>query len=223
MVVYRNVNTPGSSNLFTWPIDCIKGSTCQIKYPDINNDGLAFDCSNIISYKGHEGTDIDISQTQMDLGIPVFAAADGEVLWVFDGKYDKCPDSTQPDCQAPSRSLNPGENQGYQVCTDLGPYCKNGQGLCYWCFDGGNVVIIKHNNIPGIFATRYDHLKKNSILVRPGDHIVKGQKIGEVGSAGHSSNPHLHFEVWGNTYYDPIDPWKGNCNLISNSLFDNQP
>ncbi len=67
-------------------------------------------------------------------------------------------------------------------------------------------------NNPGIFATRYDHLKNGSILVKPGDYVVAGQKIAEVGSAGRTSGPHLHFEVWSD-YYKPIDPWSASCGL----------
>ncbi len=33
-------------------------------------------------------------------GVPVRAAADGVVHWVFDGKFDQCP-AAHPDCQAP--------------------------------------------------------------------------------------------------------------------------
>jgi len=82
-----------------WPIDCIPGVTCSssIGYPDIDGDGLAFNCGPA-GYIGHEGTDICITWEQMDIGVDVLAAADGEVLWVFDGKYDRCPNPDQPDC-----------------------------------------------------------------------------------------------------------------------------
>lgn len=55
----------------------------------------------------------------------------------------------------------------------------------------GNLVTIAHANG---FKTRYGHLSQRS--VKTGQVIRKGQKIGEVGSTGRSSGPHLHYEVW---------------------------
>lgn len=197
-----------------WPIQCRPGdSICHptIGYPDIDNDAKAFNCGQP-GYRGHEGTDIPLaSWDAMDAGVPAFAAEDGEVLWVFDGKYDKCPNSNEPDCQAPPNNwFEAGKSKGYRVCTSPGP-CNNGGSGCFYCFDGGNVVVIKHNKASGVFATRYDHFKKGSITVLPGQYVSKGQKIGEVGSAGNSSGPHLHFEVWGNGFYQTVDPWAGAC------------
>ncbi len=54
----------------------------------------------------------------------------------------------------------------------------------------GNVVIIRHYN--GL-ETVYAHLSK--IKVKPGQVVLAGQLIGLGGSTGHSSGPHLHFEV----------------------------
>jgi murein DD-endopeptidase MepM/ murein hydrolase activator NlpD len=191
-----------------WPIDCTVGTNCSIGYPDTDGDGRAFNCA-APGYRSHEGTDITISREQMERGTNVHAAADGVVLWVFDGKFDGCP-ANSPDCEAPGK-LAPGGRQGHTVCTELGPYCRNGQGSCFWCFAGGNVVVIRHENVPGVFATRYDHLKRNSIRVAVGERVRQGQVIASVGSAGRSTGPHLHFEVWGRTYYDPADPWSGPC------------
>jgi murein DD-endopeptidase MepM/ murein hydrolase activator NlpD len=86
------------------------------------------------------------------------------------------------------------------------------------------VVVIKHPELKNIFATRYDHLRTNSIRVRPGDRVKKGQPIGIVGSAGQSTTRHLHFEVWGKTFYDPVSPWGGKCGKrsLEESLWEDQ-
>ena len=55
----------------------------------------------------------------------------------------------------------------------------------------GNLVTIVHANG---FKTRYGHLSQRSVKV--GDVVHQGQKIGEIGSTGRSSGPHLHYEVW---------------------------
>ena len=54
----------------------------------------------------------------------------------------------------------------------------------------GNMVEIDHGN--GL-ASRYGHMSKR--LVKVGDVVLRGQEIGEVGSTGRSTGPHLHFEV----------------------------
>lgn len=196
----------------SWPIDCIPDQTCTgIGYPDTDKDGQAHDCG-APGYPGHEGTDISISAEAMVAGTAVRAAADGVVLFAFDGKFDQCPNANEADCQDPP-SLAPDAKVGNTVCTPLGPYCGTGTGggSCFWCFAGGNVIVIRHQGVPGVFATRYDHLKRGSVRVSPGNEVKRGQQIAEAASAGNSTGPHLHFEVWGTGFYELADPWVGPC------------
>jgi hypothetical protein len=44
------------------------------------------------------------------------------------------------------------------------------------------------------YATIYGHMSKNT--VRTGQEVRRGEVIGKVGSTGHSTGPHLHYEVW---------------------------
>ncbi len=55
----------------------------------------------------------------------------------------------------------------------------------------GNYVKIRHN---GVYETQYLHMRK--ILVRSGQHVVQGQTIGEVGSTGLATGPHVCFRFW---------------------------
>ncbi len=73
--------------------------------------------------------------------------------------------------------------RGYDCSRDGGP----GQwpGGCGWYVD------IRH---AGGIITRYCHMLRRP-LVAEGDKVTAGQQIGLVGSTGHSSGPHLHFEV----------------------------
>ncbi len=56
----------------------------------------------------------------------------------------------------------------------------------------GSHVIIQHAE--GEFAL-YAHLIKGSICVRTGDQVKRGERIGQCGHSGHSSEPHLHFHL----------------------------
>ncbi|MFN5694186.1 MAG: M23 family metallopeptidase [Bacteroidota bacterium] len=54
----------------------------------------------------------------------------------------------------------------------------------------GNCVVVRHYN--GL-ETLYAHLSK--LDVRPGNLVNAGQLLGLGGSTGHSTGPHLHFEI----------------------------
>lgn len=56
----------------------------------------------------------------------------------------------------------------------------------------GNFVIIKHDkNVYSLIA----HLKEKSCLVKKGDVVKRGQIIAKCGNSGHSTQPHIHFQV----------------------------
>lgn len=54
----------------------------------------------------------------------------------------------------------------------------------------GNQILVDHGFG---YKTRYAHLSKS--FVRPGQVVRRGETIGEVGSTGRSTGPHLHYEV----------------------------
>ncbi|MEV6181331.1 M23 family metallopeptidase [Streptomyces sp. NPDC052015] len=75
--------------------------------------------------------------------------------------------------------------------------------LCGGAF--GIEIVLEH---AGGYYTQYAHLA--SVAVDPGDRVVTGQWIGQSGTSGNSTGPHLHFEVRVTPDYgsaiDPV-PW----------------
>jgi murein DD-endopeptidase MepM/ murein hydrolase activator NlpD len=63
----------------------------------------------------------------------------------------------------------------------------------------GNYVILKH---AGFYQTLYGHLSR--YLVSRGQKIRQGQEIGQLGTTGYSTGPHLHFSIFHNG--EAIDP-----------------
>jgi murein DD-endopeptidase MepM/ murein hydrolase activator NlpD len=70
---------------------------------------------------------------------------------------------------------------------------------CGWEEGYGNLTVIDHG---GGIATAYGH--QSSIAVSCNQQVSQGQVIGYVGNTGHSTGPHLHFEVRVNG--TPVDP-----------------
>lgn len=58
----------------------------------------------------------------------------------------------------------------------------------------GNYVVINHGNG---YQTLYAHMVTGSIVVKAGQVVTQGQKLGVMGSTGRSTGTHLHFEVIG--------------------------
>lgn len=65
----------------------------------------------------------------------------------------------------------------------------------------GKMVVIDHGF--GI-VTKYGHTSE--YFVKEGDRIKRGTKIALVGSTGHSTGPHLHYEIYSDGV--PVDPMK---------------
>jgi murein DD-endopeptidase MepM/ murein hydrolase activator NlpD len=65
----------------------------------------------------------------------------------------------------------------------------------------GQITIIRHSN--GYYSA-YAH--QSSMVVHEGDHVTAGELIGYVGSTGHSTGPHLHFEIRTEPHGGQINP-----------------
>lgn len=91
-------------------------------------------------------------------------------------------------------------------CKENTPYDK---------YNPGNMIKIEHN---GGYFTRYLHLQYDSLKVKVGGKVKKGQIIGYMGNTGYSFGGHLHFEIWkGNNRINPIDFLDKDLPIIKNS------
>lgn len=95
---------------------------------------------------------------------------------------------------------------GIDIAADIGtPIFAAADGVIEfsgWNSGGyGNLVEIRH---PDGSMTRYAHL--NATLVQDGQKVKQGEQIGEMGSTGYSTGPHLHFEVHAASDGGSVDP-----------------
>lgn len=80
----------------------------------------------------------------------------------------------------------------------------------------GYTVVIAHG---GGVKSMYYHM--DSLDVAAGDSVTTGQKIGEVGTTGYSTGPHLHFEVKiGSQSVDPFQLFDGTSGLFAGQDID---
>ena len=141
-------------------------------------------------YDEHDGTDFMITGfdlqealsgfasafAAMDLGEDVLAAADGQVIAVVDGNYDRC----HLDIIAQGISCD-----GYAMAS--------------------NHVTLLHSSG---HTSSYHHMRNGSIVVGVGDQVLCGEKLGQIGSSGYSTSPHIHFEVR-DSMNQVVDPFAG--------------
>lgn len=85
----------------------------------------------------------------------------------------------------------------------------------------GNYIIIKHReNEYSMLA----HLKKDSMSIKVGEQVHRGQRIATCGNTGNSTEPHLHFQLQNDRsfYYSAGLPIRfSNIKLITPSNYKN--
>lgn len=81
----------------------------------------------------------------------------------------------------------------------------------------GNYVVIQDSSNGKCFL--YAHLKANTVSVKKGDTVKKGQQIAIMGSSGDSGHMHLHFEVRKNLKSVTTN---GGGNLVSTTGYNIQ-
>ena len=107
------------------------------------------------------------NESYVDYGEPIYAVADGTITATLDG-------------------IDPG-TPGILPADDpvLGPK------LTVENVDGNHIV----QDIGGGAWAFYAHLKKGTLLVKPGDKVKKGQVIAKLGNTGNSNASHMHFQL----------------------------
>jgi murein DD-endopeptidase MepM/ murein hydrolase activator NlpD len=94
-------------------------------------------------------------------------------------------------------------HEGLDIAVDFGtPVTATADGLVIYAAPHagyGNLVIVYHSN--GI-TSRYGHLSR--ISVEAGQRVKRGDQVGNVGSTGRSTGPHVHYEIREND--QSVDP-----------------
>ncbi|WP_439124910.1 M23 family metallopeptidase, partial [Marivita sp.] len=86
----------------------------------------------------------------------------------------------------------------------------------------GNAVRIDHGNG---YQSVYCHMKLGSVRVTPGQRVLSGQLLGEVGLSGLTNYPHLHLTITqGADVVDPFAPGQTNaCSEPFETLWRDTP
>lgn len=136
-------------------------------------------------------------QQYRDSIYPLYEIADDQIYW--DGPFIEPVEGYRiSTTYGIKRYTNGSPNASRHAGTDLAigtgtPVKAPGAGrvvFAQYLLNTGNTVAIEHG---GGLKTFYFHM--NSLNVAPGDFVEQGQKIGEVGTTGYSTGPHLHFEM----------------------------
>lgn len=106
-------------------------------------------------------------------GLPVLAPADGRVVAVHDGEPDHEARRSQP------ALLSYALTQAARA--------RGGAGAL-----AGNHVVLE---LAGGGYALLAHLRRGSLLVRPGQPVAAGRPVGACGNSGNSTQPHVHLQV----------------------------
>ena len=126
----------------------------------------------------HRGDGVNFTDYAV-YGASIRAAADGEVVAVVSDQIEDPAQFRRPDetTEAYAERVQAWQAEGMARGS---------------AFLAGNYVVIRH---PWGEYSVYAHMKPGSARVKPGQTVQAGAVIGQVGSSGSSTEPHLHFHV----------------------------
>ena len=107
------------------------------------------------------------NESYVDYGEPIYAVADGTITATLD------------ELEANAPGVLPANDPV------LGPK------ITVQTVDGNHIV----EDIGGGVWAFYAHLQKDTLLVKPGDKVKKGQVIAKLGNTGNSNASHMHFQL----------------------------
>ncbi|SDH39105.1 peptidoglycan DD-metalloendopeptidase family protein [Alteribacillus bidgolensis] len=116
------------------------------------------------------------------IGVSATYAREGEYIWPVHGEISD------------TFGTRDGTHYGIDIAAEKGTKVyavKKGEIVkSYFSSSYGNVIIVGHKDNE---ETLYAHLDKR--LKEKGDLVNQGEVIGTLGNTGHSTGPHLHFEL----------------------------
>lgn len=86
----------------------------------------------------------------------------------------------------------------------------------------GNAALIDHGDG---WQVMYCHMKRDSVVVEPGDPVARGDVLGQVGLSGQTNHPHVHITVYKDgALVDPFRPEaQDSCGEPGETLFTDPP
>lgn len=149
----------------TWPVACTVGETCEIQHYVDHGFGAG---ASAVDYTCGTITYKGHNGTDIRLLTTTAEQAGVAVLAAADGRVLRARD-TMADVSVRSTGRNTVRDR-----------------------ECGNGLVVAHADG---FETQYCHMAKGSLVVKAGDTVMAGQKLGRVGLSGDTEFPHLHITV----------------------------
>lgn len=162
------------------------GGNFEADIPAVNNDKLSQRMQEVFSLVNDTSYYKEVMKS-VPVGKPVWS------YWVS-SPFGKRSDPFNKKSAA-HKGVDLASNRGNKIKT----MAKGKVVRSEWNGGYGKYVEIDHGNG---FKTKYAHL--HNTYVKKGQYVEQGEAIGEVGSTGRSTGPHLHYEVLYNG--TPVDP-----------------